>query len=177
MKKQYKLIPIIKATGEPPLNFYLVDTKSVAYPHAYHIKYNEVIKMNGYGEKSGDLYHAKGNKFSYKKDCYKLIASTYKIKGVRTFKNTIEEIYLMYQKLGDIKKHYTEEDLINACRYGYYFNQTSQFPKDEFEKACINNIKQKIQSDKTKYREIFCEIDEVYLHTQPSKVKITKLYL
>ena len=63
------------------------------------------------------------------------------------------------------------------CRYGYYFNQTSQFPKDEFEKACINNIKQKYNQIKQNIEKYFVRLMKyTYIHNQV-KVKITKLYL
>ena len=37
---------------------------------------------------------------------------------------------------------YTEQDLIDACKYGYDYHKTSQFPEKEFEEEAINNFKQ-----------------------------------
>ena len=39
-------------------------------------------------------------------------------------------------------KKYTEEDMINASKYGYEFRDTTSFPKHKFEDDCINNTKQ-----------------------------------
>ena len=39
-------------------------------------------------------------------------------------------------------KKYTEQDLIDACEYGYDYHKTSQFPEKEFEEEAINNFKQ-----------------------------------
>ncbi len=37
---------------------------------------------------------------------------------------------------------FTEQDLIDACKYGYDYHKTSQFPEKEFEEEAINNFKQ-----------------------------------
>lgn len=39
-------------------------------------------------------------------------------------------------------KKYTEEDMINASKYGYEFRDTTSFPEHKFEDSCINNTKQ-----------------------------------
>ncbi len=62
-------------------HFYLL-SNDTAYPVAYHLLKNEVIRINYYGEKSGELYHKKG--FNYKRECMKLIASTEKIEGIHS---------------------------------------------------------------------------------------------
>ncbi len=40
------------------------------------------------------------------------------------------------------ERSYSEEDMINASKYGYNFHKTTQFPNQEFEDSCINNTKQ-----------------------------------
>ncbi len=40
------------------------------------------------------------------------------------------------------KKTYTEEDMINASKYGYEFHKTTSFPNQEFKDSCVNNTKQ-----------------------------------
>lgn len=47
-----------------------------------------------------------------------------------------------------MEKKYTEQDLINACKYGYEYHKTSQFPNTEFEEFCMNNFKQLLESKK-----------------------------
>ena len=48
------------------------------------------------------------------------------------------------------KKEITEQDLIDACRYGYDYHKTSQFPETKFEEFCMNNFKQLLESKKLK---------------------------
>ena len=43
-------------------------------------------------------------------------------------------------------KKYTEEDMLNASKYGYEFRDTTSFPEHKFEDSCINNTKQWINS-------------------------------
>tara|TARA_R110000823_G_scaffold54057_6_gene132848 strand:+ start:424 stop:666 length:243 start_codon:yes stop_codon:yes gene_type:complete len=45
---------------------------------------------------------------------------------------------------------YSEDDMIEASKYGYNFHKTTQFPNQEFEDSCINNTKQWFQSFKKK---------------------------
>ena len=40
---------------------------------------------------------------------------------------------------------YTEEDMLNASKYGYEFRDTTSFPEHKFEDECINNTKQWLQ--------------------------------
>jgi hypothetical protein len=40
------------------------------------------------------------------------------------------------------ERMYSEEDMINASKYGYNFHKTTLFPNQEFEDSCINNTKQ-----------------------------------
>jgi hypothetical protein len=40
------------------------------------------------------------------------------------------------------KGSYSEEDMIEASKYGYNFHKTTQFPTQEFEDSCIRNTKQ-----------------------------------
>lgn len=43
-------------------------------------------------------------------------------------------------------KKYTEEDMLNASKYGYEFRDTTSFPEHKFEDSCINNTKQWIHT-------------------------------
>jgi hypothetical protein len=47
-------------------------------------------------------------------------------------------------------KKYTEEDMLNASKYGYEFRDTTSFPKHKFEDSCINNTKQWLEWYKNK---------------------------
>lgn len=38
------------------------------------------------------------------------------------------------------------EELIEACRYGYNYHKTTQFPEMEFDEMAINNFKQVLDS-------------------------------
>ena len=40
------------------------------------------------------------------------------------------------------ERTYSEEDMLNASKYGYNFHKTTLFPNQEFEDSCINNTKQ-----------------------------------
>lgn len=40
-------------------------------------------------------------------------------------------------------------DLIEACKYGYNYHQTTQFPEYSFEDNCLNNFLQKISNTST----------------------------
>lgn len=40
------------------------------------------------------------------------------------------------------ERSYSEEDMINASKYGYNFHKITSFPNQEFEDSCINNTKQ-----------------------------------
>ena len=40
------------------------------------------------------------------------------------------------------ERTYSEEDMLNASKYGYNFHKTTLFPNQEFENSCINNTKQ-----------------------------------
>ena len=51
--------------------------------------------------------------------------------------------YILYKT-----ENYTQQDMVNACKYGYEFHKTSSFPEHNFEQACINNFKAKLASDK-----------------------------
>ena len=44
------------------------------------------------------------------------------------------------------KYKYTEEDMLQAAKYGYEFRDTTSFPNHKFEDSCINNTKQWLQS-------------------------------
>ncbi len=45
---------------------------------------------------------------------------------------------------------YTEEDMLNASKYGYEFRDTTSFPEHKFEDECINNTKQWLEWYKNK---------------------------
>ena len=40
------------------------------------------------------------------------------------------------------ERSYSEEDMLNASKYGYNFHKTTLFPNQKFEDSCINNTKQ-----------------------------------
>jgi len=81
-----------------------------------------------------------------------------------------------YLKFNNMEAKYTEQDLIDACKYGYDYHKTSQFPEKEFEEEAINNFKQVLagkeanklleafKSDKNaqKQKEVMLEGVEVY---------------
>jgi hypothetical protein len=63
--------------------------------------------------------------------------------------STDEDEFWNHYKIGVIdglkwqqKGSYSEEDMIEASKYGYNFHKTTQFPKQEFEDSCIRNTKQ-----------------------------------
>ena len=51
-----------------------ITSDETAYPYALHLKKQEVLKIKGVGENSGELYHDKG--FSYPDECQKIILTT-----------------------------------------------------------------------------------------------------
>jgi len=63
--------------------------------------------------------------------------------------STDEDEFWNHYKIGVIdglkwqqKGSYSEEDMIEASKYGYNFHKTTQFPTQEFEDSCIRNTKQ-----------------------------------
>lgn len=44
------------------------------------------------------------------------------------------------------QRSFIEGELIEACRYGYNYHKTSQFPEMEFDDMAINNFKQHLQA-------------------------------
>lgn len=50
----------------------------------------------------------------------------------------------------NIKRFYTEEDMLAAAKYGYEFRDTTSFPEHKFEDSCINNTKQWLEWYKNK---------------------------
>jgi hypothetical protein len=44
------------------------------------------------------------------------------------------------------KYKFTEEDMLQAAKYGYEFRDTTSFPEHNFEDSCINNTKQWLKS-------------------------------
>jgi hypothetical protein len=40
------------------------------------------------------------------------------------------------------ERSYSEEDMIEASKYGYNFHKTTIFPEQEFEDSCIRNTQQ-----------------------------------
>lgn len=67
MTKNYDIIALNN-------HLYMVDKEEEAYPWVYLHKKKEVIKINGVGEKSGELFHEKG--FNFKEEGWKIVAST-----------------------------------------------------------------------------------------------------
>lgn len=45
---------------------------------------------------------------------------------------------------------YSEEDMLEASKYGYNFHKTTQFPEQDFEDSCIRNTKQWLKQFKKK---------------------------
>jgi hypothetical protein len=45
---------------------------------------------------------------------------------------------------------YSEEDMIEASKYGYNFHKTTQFPQQKFEDSCIRNTQQWLKQFKKK---------------------------
>jgi hypothetical protein len=56
---------------------------------------------------------------------------------------------LKHQKEQD-KNKYSDEDMIEASKYGYNFHKTTQFPQQEFEDSCIRNTQQWLNKFKKK---------------------------
>lgn len=54
-----------------------------------------------------------------------------------------------WQKEQD-KKLYSDEDMLEASKYGYNFHKTTQFPNQEFEDSCIRNTQQWFEQFKKK---------------------------
>lgn len=48
------------------------------------------------------------------------------------------------------KRSYSEEEIIEASKYGYNFHKTTQFPQQEFEDSCIRNTHQWLEQFKKK---------------------------
>ena len=48
------------------------------------------------------------------------------------------------------ERSYSEEDMIQASKYGYNFHKTTQFPNQEFEDSCIRNTQQWLEQFKKK---------------------------
>ncbi len=65
--------------------------------------------------------------------------------ALTTYRVAYEKGYTQCQEdMAD--KKYTEEDMLNASKYGYEFRDTTSFPEHKFEDSCINNTKQWIYS-------------------------------
>lgn len=77
-----------------------------------------------------------------------------------------EEAFKTAQSLND--KKWSDEDVINAAKYGYEFRDTTSFPEHKFEDSCINNFKQYLQAKKL-------QIFEIEAILQDNKVKILKV--
>lgn len=63
-----------------------------------------------------------------------------KPKEIQRFNGFIKGYTQCQKDIAD--KKYTEEDMINASKYGYEFRDTTSFPEHKFEDSCINNTKQ-----------------------------------
>jgi hypothetical protein len=58
------------------------------------------------------------------------------------------------------KYKFTEEDMLQAAKYGYEFRDTTSFPEHNFEDSCINNTKQWLKSrQQPKYPIAFESVD------------------
>jgi hypothetical protein len=69
------------------------------------------------------------------------------------------------------KYKYTEEDMLQAAKYGYEFRDTTSFPEHNFEDSCINNTKQWLKSrQQPKYPVAFeCDVEPKFKHIGSSK--------
>jgi hypothetical protein len=76
---------------------------------------------------------------------------------------TVTEIWIAKEihKAAQEKGVYSEDDLINAAKYGYEFRDTTSFPEHKFEDSCINNFKQHLQSIKQKDIQEYIELEMV----------------
>ena len=72
-------------------NEYYLLGNGEAYPYAYHIEKKEILKIDGVGEISGELFHSQG--FNYSTDCKKIIATTDINLGIEVLdRNKIEKL-------------------------------------------------------------------------------------
>jgi hypothetical protein len=69
------------------------------------------------------------------------------------------------------KYKFTEEDMLQAAKYGYEFRDTTSFPEHNFEDSCINNTKQWLKSrQQPKYPIAFeCEVEPKFKHIGSTK--------
>ena len=64
-------LPLDRELGCFPQNIYITNDEEEAYTYALHIKKQEILKINGIGENSKELFHDKG--FNYQYECKKII--------------------------------------------------------------------------------------------------------
>ena len=87
------------------------------------------------------------------------VGSTY-----RDYEHLVKRgIIIGYNKAKETYK-YTEEDMINAAKYGYEFRDTTSFPEHKFEDSCINNTKQWLQSLKQSKRPKYFECETITMN-------------
>lgn len=67
------------------------------------------------------------------------------------------------------------EELIEACRYGYNYHKTTQFPEMEFDEMAINNFKQLLESKKTDI--VKSTIEKEIIVSEDSKTILIKSHL
>lgn len=67
------------------------------------------------------------------------------------------------------------EELIEACRYGYNYHKTTQFPEMEFDEMAINNFKQLLESKKTDV--VKSTIEKEIIVSEDSKTILIKSHL
>lgn len=70
------------------------------------------------------------------------------------------------------EKKYTEQDLIDACKYGYDYHKETSFPEMSFEDNCVNNFKQVLQGKEDK--ELF---EKLRNSQETGKVDLTKKFV
>ena len=44
--------------------------------------------------------------------------------------------------IDDVSKRYSEQDMLNAAKYGYEYRDTTSFPEMDFDSNCKNNTRQ-----------------------------------
>lgn len=69
------------------------------------------------------------------------------------------------------KYKFTEEDMLQAAKYGYEFRDTTSFPEHNFEDSCINNTKQWLKSRQQPKLPIGfeCEVEPKFKHIGSTK--------
>tara|TARA_R110002020_G_C15782420_1_gene729353 strand:- start:264 stop:482 length:219 start_codon:yes stop_codon:yes gene_type:complete len=59
----------------------------------------------------------------------------------------IEALYIIQEyseqfNLANVSKCYSEDDVLNAAKYGYEYRDSTSYPNKDFDSNCKNNVKQ-----------------------------------